>query len=133
MGVSTDAILAYGYDLEEDGVPEDFAETGDLGEYLGKLAGLSEDDWQGQRALERECPVEIVSHCSADYPMYFLAINRNTDQNNVFRIRCSRGSVVEIDLPTPTDDEIKNLHDFIEQHGFKVVGKPGWHLMSWWS
>lgn len=137
MGVSTDAILAYGYDLEEDeGVPEDFTENGgDLGEYLGKRAGLSEDDWQGQSALARKCPVEIISHCSGDYPMYFLALNRNTSEsfhNNVFEIRCSRGSVVEVDLPIPTDEEIERLHAFIEEHGFKVTGKLGWHLMSWW-
>lgn len=139
MGTNTDAILAYGYDLlEDEGMPEDLLDCyGDLGDWLGQSADPAVKDYKEIRKLFEACPVDIIRHCSAEYPMFFLAIKRHPigrTYSNDFEIRCSRGDLVPIDqLPCPTEEEIKALEDFVEKHGFKTSGKLGWHLMSWWS
>jgi hypothetical protein len=105
MGQSTDAILAYGYDL---GGAEGWNLQG-LGEYgempaLGwydpenddagfeeaamdtmlASVGFTETDWRAdgyrdrKAAAQQRIGVELVSHCSSEYPMYVLAAKSTT-------------------------------------------------------
>jgi hypothetical protein len=94
MGQSTDAILCWGIEVTEDdeGVPWDeaaeeagFDEGGADEEYLALvLCGLApyrgdndaalREYWKAKREALKACDIELVRHCSYDYPMYVLAI-----------------------------------------------------------
>lgn len=84
MSVSTDAVFAYGYDLGElveldwFGEDDDFIEKAH--QRLLEAHGFTET-WKEHRdgyyrrrtAAEQDMGVEILSHCSVDYPQYLLA------------------------------------------------------------
>lgn len=101
MSMSSDGILAYGYDLggpegweienttdrwghelpvdwyDPDDVETDFA--GAAMNHLLAAAGFTETDWRAdgyferKRAAEANLEVQVVTHCSIDYPLYVLA------------------------------------------------------------
>jgi hypothetical protein len=101
MGMSTNGMLVYGYNLGGDEGGWGVAEAGEYGELevgwfnpldddeadfvtaaekrLLAAAGFTETDWQaeGYFAREREAKaalgVEFDSYCTGDYPMYVLA------------------------------------------------------------
>ena len=70
MGVSTDGKLFYGICFEEREEEEEFE--------LKNVPEYDEEDYSGpMQFLENECEdkeVIISSHCSYDYPMYYVAI-----------------------------------------------------------
>ena len=118
MGVSTDGILVFGIPLEE-GVefPEVANFDDDFEEYLYQ-----------KRRDDPNFPVELVSHCSCEYPMYILAIAGT-------EFSASRGYVQKIDnLPTVTETQIDQLRAFAEAHDLDdwLDGEPGWYLCSNW-
>jgi hypothetical protein len=104
MGMSTDAILAYGYDLggTEGWNLEGLGEYGELPELpwlnddeddfqsaaerhlLATIGEFTETDWRADGYHDREnaakarLGVQFVSHCSSDYPMYVLATKSTT-------------------------------------------------------
>jgi hypothetical protein len=148
MGVSTDAILAFGFDLgdEEDkslaarfGVEEpDDGESFDFEDWLGEQAGAvypaghSGIDSPEYRAYSEKrnaaidaCPVEVVMHCSYDYPMHFLAL-RGTKQ------RAWRGSPKAVATEGPAPEQIAAMRQFCEQHGIEWQ-EPAWHIFSMWG
>lgn len=81
MGQSTDGILAFGVDFGED---IEMPWGDDFEEYLHEEAsliwksGMSDEEsskyFAACRKVEAACPVEVVIHCSLDYPMYILAV-----------------------------------------------------------
>lgn len=116
MGVSTDGILAYGYDL---GGGEDEWHIAEVAEYepwhpawleadedgdydyvdavekrLLASIGFTETDWEAEgyfdrmKAAKERVGVELVIYCSFEYPIYLLAAHRVT---------VARGYVQEID------------------------------------
>lgn len=154
MGVSTDAILAYGYDL---GGAEDEWKIKETGEYgclnlpwfdpedddagfmdavekrLLAAAGFTETDWQvdGYFTREREAlatfGVHLVSHCHVDYPMYILAAHHITSH---------RGWVGRVDLPALValqEDADARLARTVEALGITPTQEPGWLLVSNWG
>jgi hypothetical protein len=110
MGVSTDAILFYGYHLgeEETEVPEQAAE----------VYGPDE-------------PVLVGHHCSAAYTMHYLYVQAS-------QTRASRGYPKEItDLGYQTGWDLR-LTEFAKRFGLPLpsqdgASKPGWWLVSWWG
>lgn len=144
MGQSTDAILMYGVNLGEgEGLewPSMLTEEGesypDIDGYIASLAGLKEpagEDyqdpawsafWAAKRKSVEAFPVNLVSHCSGDYPMWVLAV-RNTVQ------RARRGYP-----ETPTMREIAEadrdaLKAFCDATGLPW-SEPGWVLCSDWN
>lgn len=155
MGMSTDAILAYGYDLGG----ADGWKINDLGEYgelptldwydpdsdedfeeaierrlLSQLAGFTETDWRidGYHARKdaalKQLGVQLVSHCSSDYPMWVLATYSKT---------AWRGSPVLFE-PTelgaiPTDWDTK-LRAALDALGITPTQEhPRWVLCSDWG
>lgn len=117
MGTSTDAILVYGIPLEEGAIRYD--ENAKSGPSYMYYTGGVEDG------------VEIVMHCSAEYPMHIVAIPGTA-------ISAYRGSptpvAVDSLLPgTEADNEL--LLAFLKKHKLKKSkgAKPGWWLCSYWG
>lgn len=139
MGRSTDGILAYGYDLggEETGMeyPDWYDEEDNDGfedaamERLLAATGFTEvydDGREGYFARKREAEaalgVELVNHCSCEYPMWILAAVSQ---------RASRGTPKVIDFTVPEDAD-QRLAWAAEVLGLTVSGKPQWLLASNW-
>lgn len=152
MGTSTDAYLMYGYDL---GGPDEW-EIQEVGEYdswepgwlkgdelaesvtekLRIAVGFTETDWQAdgyferQRAADEMIGVEVVSHCSADFPMYVLAAHK---------IRASRGNPEVLGLegmirPERIAQMNARLKSALEVLDFRPVQEqPAWILASDWG
>lgn len=145
MGVSTDAILAYGVDLGEDmeGVPWDYWQEGDgpasLEDWVAESSGLvwqadftaeeSKAHWAKKRELVNAFPVEDIYHCSDSDPMLFLAV---------------RGSVVTANRGYPERIEVfpdiaPNIIGYVETlRGWGIdpyceATPAGWYLMSFWG
>jgi hypothetical protein len=157
MGQSTDAILAYGYNLggeegwELEGVGE-YGEMPTLDWYnpedddfqgaaefrlLAEIAGFTERWHSGndgyferERAARARLGVEFDTHCSDSYPMYLLAAH-------VITVR--RGSVQNIDMAAlvvepQTHGWDEKLHAAIRALGITPTqGKPKWILCSYWG
>ncbi|MEU0236805.1 hypothetical protein ABZ234_03875 [Nocardiopsis sp. NPDC006198] len=154
MGTSTDAILAYGYDFGngEDWLVREVSEYGDLAvdwydseaedldfveaveAKLLAAAGFTEADWQVDGYFERKRDalatfgVEVVSHCSIDYPMYILAAHSTTAR---------RGAPEAVDLADMSalqEDADARLARALEALGLTPMqDKPAWLLASDWG
>jgi hypothetical protein len=139
MGQSTDAILAYGFDLgSEDEPPEAIQrameETGvdDVDDWIERLAGVEpwepnrpDSYWAEKREKLAAFPIDIIRHCSGDYPMYFLAI-RGTE------VRANRGSPQKVSTPADCGDWEVTLQKFCAEHGIEYQD-PDWHIFSDWN
>lgn len=77
------------------------------------------------KAAIEACPVEVVTHCSIEYPMYFLALRGTAKSAN-------RGSPVAVTTPTPAAEQIESLRAFCDQHGIKWQ-EPAWYIFSLWG
>ena len=115
MGVSTDAIIAYGVELPEDQMDN-----------IDNIVGGEEEEKLNEQGLA------IVYHCSDEYPMAILAVKDTV-------IRAWRGSPVEIrreDLHRPLgvnwdqrlDDALVDLDIEMDPDY-----EPMWLLFSWWG
>ncbi len=149
MGVSTDAIPAFGFDLgdEEDsslasrfGEPEkgDDEESFDFDEWIARKAGAIypvghsgikspkyEEYWAKRNAAIAACPVEVITHCSYDYPMYFLAIRGSES-------RARRGYPQRVADSDPSPEMIIAMRSFCDVHGI-AWQEPAWHIFSMWG
>jgi hypothetical protein len=140
MGTSTNGILAYGYDLgdpQDDFDPDDFPwydedEGFDESAEKALLAahGFTETDWRAdgyferKSAAEKTIGVELVAHCSGDYPMYLLAAARQTAR---------RGYVEVVDRTVP-DNADERLRWALGVLGITPKAeKPQWLLVSYWG
>jgi hypothetical protein len=137
MGQSTDALMAFGFDLGEE-VPERFAADEEDGfeadEFLLRDydAGIPDwtpdgppDYWRKKDEALAKLPVDIITHCSGEYPMYFLAV-RGTNR------RACRGTPVAAEQYQIGQDEIAALRAFCEKHGIEWQ-LPKWHIFSMWN
>jgi hypothetical protein len=127
VGVSTDAILWYGFSAKEDG--ED-AFSKPLGKLTAALTGDEDSDdsvWCLSEYLREKLGVVIGSHCHVDYPVYFLAIEST-------KVRVWRGDAVEVSTSKFDDSWDEKLRQAAELIGFKADReKPCWLMASYWS
>lgn len=132
MGVSTNAVLVFGIDIGED-LPE-FLEDfdGDFDDFLADYSGLPKwgeegHDFDKTVAWNNDFPVELVQHCSYEYPMYILAV-RGTEST------ARRGYAAEIDVASMQIDNVKilQLKNFCEQYNIEWQ-EPKWLLCSMWG
>ena len=142
MGVSTDAILVYGYDLgAEDEL--DCEAVSWLGEDTESLSEAIDDrlltvigfteQWSGtdgyferKRAARAKLGVELVYHCSDDDPMLILAAIGT-------EVRANRGypkTVASLTVPEGADDRLAWAMRVLE---LKPEGSPSWLLASNWG
>ena len=143
MGISTDAILAYGYDLGEwesmdypewfDEDDEDAAFSEQAMKHLLKEAGFTETDWKVEgywnrkNEAEKNLGIEITYYCSYDYPMYILSAKE---------FRAYRGDAVKIDYADLTIDSEWNekLRWALDKLGVPASDdEPSWFLVSMWG
>lgn len=154
MGTSTNAILAYGFNLGEGNL---IRETGEYGEVnlpwlsdddglfeamqqrlLAEMAGFTET-WEtrvGDGYFKREeeakarLGVQIVHHCSDSCPMIVLAVAETT---------AHRGEPVPLDLAAYSQEPAANGWDERLARAVEVLGmtplqpRPQWLLCSWWG
>jgi hypothetical protein len=146
MGVSTDGILCYGIDLnkEDEGSPKFLQGIGGEGmefeDFLAKLEGIESpkvpysDDtkplykkyWDKKNGLEEKYGIELVYHCSGDYPMHILAILES-------KHRAHRGCPEKLGQEIVAKKEWKDtLKDFCKKAGIKYE-EPQWLLCSNWG
>jgi len=137
MGQSTDALMAFGFDLGEE-MPESFTYDEDDGfeadEFLLRdydvtipewTPGIGQDYWRKKDELIAGLPVEIITHCSGEYPMYFLAV-RGTEH------QARRGYPEKAPQRAIEQSEIDALRAFCEKHGIEWQ-EPSWHIFSMWN
>lgn len=147
MGQSTDAILAYGFKLGDDeetlaeifGITdEDEAAEFGFEEFVLKLANVRFPKNGNEKEYElynkakgialAACPVDVITHCSAEYPMYFLALrgwSRKASRGYPERLATSA-------LVDPPTDLLDAMLSFCEKH--KLIWRdPAWHLFSYWG
>lgn len=146
MGVSTNAILAFGINL---GGPEggfdpnwksDYNSGRDWEDEYASRVGISEPTheyvkgdpayeayWGAKRAAVKVCPVEIDTHCSYNYPEYAVVIRAAS-------VTAYRGTPKTL---TPDQLAIKpewrdQIRDFCTLMGLKFQ-EPTWLLYSLWG
>lgn len=132
MGVSTDGILAFGVDFDED-APDIFKVDGevDFESAITKMAGYPsfEEDpdnyFDNQKKALSLVPVELVMYCSYDCPMYILAVKGES-------YTAYRGGVVEIDQFEVDEDKIISARRWCIEHGI-AWENPRWLLNSLWG
>lgn len=144
MSVSTDANLAFGYNIGEtynhefDWYNEEEGDFASQAEYylLAKIIGFTEKwnpdskhgYWERKRQAEEKLGLTIDTHCSCDYPMYALVIPESI-------YVASRGNPIKIDHVDSNIIPI-NWHDRVvkgmEVLGIEPDGPPSWLLYSAW-
>lgn len=147
MGVSTNAILAFGFDLGED-LPEalvlagsedpdegddergsfDFetwvkrnrcdAKEPDHGDYSRDWP----EYWEACRQAVRAVPFDLIAHCSYDFPMRFLAA-RGTQAT------AHRGSPEPVTFAEATPEQVAAMRAFCGEYGIEWQ-EPRWHIFS---
>jgi hypothetical protein len=148
MSTSTDACLAFGVDMGEQGeykFPWDAASDDweDFEEWWAFECGITLPDvdysdeahvtyqayWKRKSEAIKRCPVEMVRHCSDQCPMYILAVRGTL-------IEASRGYPVALDggLEKNIDAKaLKAFHAFCKQYGITLPAQPQWLLFSYWG
>lgn len=145
MGTTTDAYLYFGFTFHDeethdsgpDWINEEDTDWGSV--YVARAAGILAPDeeyndrnkkvfheyWEKRNARVDDCPCEINTHCSGDYPAYFVTLKSK-------RFTAHRGYPVEVNLIEPTKKEIKQLKDFCDLMKIKWQ-TPRWELASYWG
>ena len=128
MGISSTGILYWGLDFgeyppwenpEEECGPHDYSAPDDL--IWKAFGGKEEDTYKVKNSIAKDAGVEIVLHCSYDYPMWGLAVTESS-------MRAYRGYPVAIkELVVKPEWEVM-LWIAMEKLGF--TGEPSWHLTS---
>jgi len=160
MGMSTDALLVYGYHLGGDDAGWLVHGAGEYGELppldwydaeahdgegfqesaekrlLAQLADFTETDWQAdgyfarERAAKARLGVRFETHCSGDYPMYLLIAKG---------ITAWRGKTEEIDFAALQDEMRQTDADTKLRAALNALGlrptqeRAQWLLCSYWG
>lgn len=130
MGQSTDAILCFGVPLDNEEEPPPFMEGYDeLDELLMKEGGHPRwgepgHSFDAQREWLKGQPVEMVLHCSGDYPMYILAVRGTVTT-------ASRGYPEEVQTTDPDHTLVNRFMSWLSDHN--VEGEPKWLICSMWN
>jgi hypothetical protein len=144
MGVSTNALIAFGFDLGEelpekmqelfiggDGFDFDKVVVIDTGifapaeEYSDATKEVYSEHWAAVREARERFPITIEEHCSGDYPMFFLAIARTVQS-------ARRGCPEVMRKQEITEQQITELRNFCVRWGIDWQ-EPDWYLFSYWG
>jgi len=148
MGMSSDAIICFGIALEEEQeYPWDEYEEIEewwLHEVLGYkhpfeiydsegnyIDGIRPDEATMKKYYNAESavynksplPIELVTHCSYEYPMYIVALPGT-------KLRAYRGDPKRVEMRRVPEEEKRILTDFCDRHEIEYSGKPCWWLAS---
>ena len=154
MGQSTNAEIAFGVDFGEiEGEGRYFPWSGDEHEgcieswwrdFKGFVNPISEPNWGKIHTAEERVqislyfdtrhewdknhplPVELISHCAGDYPMYILAVPDT-------HVLAYRGDPVTIDAESfRRKPDARAFLVFCEDHEIDLPKEPAWLLFSDW-
>jgi hypothetical protein len=154
VGISSDGILVYGYDLgdepengyqdtpewlkkaEEESEFENFAESAEI--YLLAQSGFTDTDWESEgywerkRAAEEQMGVEILYHCAYEYPMFIITVKDKRAQFRAYRGQPISLGIDQLNIPSFVKEEwdakLKWASDLL---GFKTTNeRPTWILTS---
>lgn len=134
MGVSTDAILCFGFTLDDDDgawLPRFLEERG-----ADDLENLILGDWKTRQSIpleERkrrleECPIDLVTHCHAESPMWIVAVRGTT-------MYASGGCPTVVYFCDPnilSEEKVIAARKFCKQIGIEWK-EPRWLLASYWG
>lgn len=129
-GVSSKAIWAEYYAWEKLNKTGEYEHDSKLVEKYEKLnpqwRKKLDKYYDDARRVRDDCPVELVMHCSYDYPMYILAVKNS-------QFTASRGYPEEIDPENLhiSEEDLDNFNEFIDT--YKIEGSPKWWLASMWG
>jgi hypothetical protein len=133
MSVSTDANLYYGIQLEE-GINLPWADIDYWEDFYIKKMGYEHSGpskefikfWNIKNCLLNEQPCAISSHCSCEYPMYYIYIKES-------ELYASRGYPCEIPEGHLYTKAVWNrqLEEFCKIMELPY-SKPSWWLSSMW-
>lgn len=145
MGQSTNAIIAFGFNLGEE-LPEklqslmDGEDEPDLQEMLALDHSIIMPEYTetcdykeyaaARDAALSQIKINLIEHCSGDYPMYFLAV-RGSDELAI------RGEPTALD-PDYLDtmrffpESIDAMRAFCNRHGIEWQ-EAKWHIFSMWN
>jgi hypothetical protein len=145
MGQSTDAIIAFGLNYGEDSEKFPWSQNEqEFNDWWAEQNGVTTPPvefqgnetlyrtfWANQREVEKTCPVEVITHCHYDNPMFFIAI-RGTE------LRASRGCPenLPLDLASNVDTYTQQLLNFLRKYNIELPEEdptPKWQLFSDWS
>ena len=124
MGVSTNALIYYGFDFFN---AEDDEPTEHMEKFLGE-GEFNDEDGEYYDLTKDNPDIEIDYHCSNDYRIWFIAFKPSV--TTVYR-----GYPKEIDASqfyqdlTSADEKIK---EFCEKHQIPWH-QPKWYLASYWG
>lgn len=137
MGMSTDAILVFGFDVGEESddlYPEILKDYEAFEELILTESGLKKwdrncpDDYiTYQQKINQSCPIEIVFHCSSEDIMAIVAIQGTS-------ITANRGypEIINPEMFNIDPQKIKNAKEWCEKHNIKWQ-EPHWLLASYWG
>jgi hypothetical protein len=136
MGKSTDAILFYGFPLDEDCGEYSWVKYDDKYDPANLPGGVDEDDWLAlynhrteKSYSEKDLPVTIGHHCSDECTMHYLAIQASERTAN-------RGYPAMLEVSTIARMMQKNsewnqqLREFCEVMEIEYQ-EPNWYICSW--
>lgn len=142
MGVSTDAIIAYGMNLGEDWhskvpwgeIEDDYGYTIDWEEWVADEAGVgygTEATYEDRRAVLDAFPVEVIHHCSDEVPHLFLAVPGT-------KLRARRGypeRIEALEVEDGFDAGLEKVNAYLgtlSEWGIEDE-EFGWYLFSYWG
>jgi hypothetical protein len=149
MGVSTDAILFYGYCWDEPrDMPESWEDTVAVrrgaknpwdsyqwagGEAMSRWCRENKealDDWyRAKEAVEKEFGCDIHYHCSGDFSIPYVSVEAS-------RVVALRGYPQQIKMPPEQDTPLwdRQLEKFLSELEIeKPQEAPAWWLVSYWG
>jgi hypothetical protein len=151
MGVSTDGILFYGYWFEEGmEFPWSDDEELDWESYVATRRGATYDaespeyfeQYQRQQEVIKSLPVTLGTHCSGEYPMWYLAIKaseqvarRGSPKSiNPHAMAAFGGNLPRLSTPSWNDQLIAFADEFkLPRPGQDGASEIGWWLASYWG
>lgn len=132
MGQSTNAILAFGFDLGElNDANWQVMLDGKLADCDYDVEAFLLDDFGSDADCAQDItkvPIDIITHCSNDYPMYFLAV-RGTKRV------ATRGHPTDIDTSmygVENAEKQRAMKAFCNRHDIPWQ-EPKWHIFSMWG
>ena len=143
MSKSNDAILAFGFSLEE--LRPECLESSDLSQNYENFEDMvvalniiepdkcfeyegdsNSPEWKKYyekvKKIKEACPVELIWFCSYDYPMYFVAL-KNT------KITAHRSYTKLANLRNISIEELDKLKEFCKEYKIKWK-EPNWFLFG---
>lgn len=132
MGISTDAILAYGWEIYNDGDAEWLVPTAGISEWWAEDSTDEYGDEEGfadqlERALKNIPGVSYQTHCHHDHAVYMLVAFSAT----AWRGQPTYPNLAELEAKRVTEGWDNKLRHAATTLGLEPATPPAWLLASY--